>query len=127
MTELSKETIELINILAKNDYSDTGTYSTISEIAWIDIFARGSKQTLTSPSILASAGLMTEEQVRDKMEGKWVSVEEHGFPEIGKLVTVYRNIESKQIYTTIWNEENERFAHWNEITFWKLETYPPNQ
>lgn len=46
-------------------------------------------------------------------------------PEIGQLVLVYRDIESRQIYATIWSEEDERFADWNAITYWMPLEYPP--
>ena len=45
-------------------------------------------------------------------------------PEIGQLVLVYRDIESKQIYSTVWSDEDERFADWNEITHWMPLEYP---
>ena len=45
-------------------------------------------------------------------------------PEIGQLVLVYRDIESKQIYSTVWSDEDERFADWNEITHWMHFEYP---
>ena len=45
-------------------------------------------------------------------------------PENGQLVLVYRDIESKQIYSTVWSDEDERFADWNEITHWMHFEYP---
>lgn len=45
-------------------------------------------------------------------------------PKIGEFVLVYRDIESKQIYSTIWSEKDERFADWNEITHWMPLEYP---
>ena len=45
-------------------------------------------------------------------------------PKIGQLVLVYRDIESKQIYSTVWSDEDERFADWNEITHWMPLEYP---
>ena len=45
-------------------------------------------------------------------------------PKIGQLVLIYRDIESKQIYSTVWSDEDERFADWNEITHWMPLEYP---
>ena len=45
-------------------------------------------------------------------------------PEKGQLVLVYRDIESKQIYSTVWSDEDEKFADWNEITHWMPLQYP---
>ncbi len=47
-------------------------------------------------------------------------------PENGKLVMVYRDIESKQIYVTHWNNDEELYADWNEVTHWAYINYPPN-
>ena len=53
----------------------------------------------------------------------WIKYNEQK-PEIGQLVLVYRDIESKQIYSTVWSDEDERFADWNEITHWMQLEYP---
>src|SRR5690625_6911893 len=45
-------------------------------------------------------------------------------PKIGQLVLVYRDVESKLIYSTVWSDEDERFADWNEITHWMPLEYP---
>lgn len=45
-------------------------------------------------------------------------------PKIGQLVLIYRDIESKQIYSTVWTDEEERFADLNEITHWVPLEYP---
>ena len=53
----------------------------------------------------------------------WIKYNEQK-PEIGQLVLVYRDIENKQIYSTVWSDEDERFADWNEITHWMPLEYP---
>ena len=45
-------------------------------------------------------------------------------PEKGRLVLVYRDIESKQIYSTIWDDEDERWAKINDISHWCYIDYP---
>lgn len=45
-------------------------------------------------------------------------------PKLGELVLIYRDIESKMIYSNVWNEEEERFADWNQITHWAHINYP---
>ena len=45
-------------------------------------------------------------------------------PEKGRLVLVYRDIEIKQIYATIWSDEDELYAEWNNITHWIYIDYP---
>lgn len=53
----------------------------------------------------------------------WIKYNEQK-PEIGQLVLVYRDIECKQIYSTVWSDEDEMFADWNEITHWMPLEYP---
>ena len=53
----------------------------------------------------------------------WIKYNEQK-PEKGKLVLVYRDIESKQMYVTKWSDEDERYADWNEITHWCYVEYP---
>lgn len=45
-------------------------------------------------------------------------------PELGQLVACYRDIESRQIFVTEWNEEEENYATMNHITHWLPLTYP---
>ena len=45
-------------------------------------------------------------------------------PEKGRLVLVYRDIESRQMYVTKWGDEDELYADWNEITHWCYVEYP---
>lgn len=47
-------------------------------------------------------------------------------PDFGKLVLIYRDIESKQIYGVVWNQEEEKYADWNQITHWCYIEYPNN-
>ena len=54
----------------------------------------------------------------------WIKYSEENKPEIGRLVLIYRDIELKQIYATIWTDEEERFADWNSITHWCYIEYP---
>ena len=54
---------------------------------------------------------------------KWISYSKDK-PKIGELVLIYRDIESKQIYSTIWSDENECYANINKITHWKYLDYP---
>jgi len=37
---------------------------------------------------------------------------------------VYRDIDSRQIFITKWNEEDERYADWNAVTHWREMDYP---
>ena len=53
----------------------------------------------------------------------WIKYNEQK-PKIGQLVLVYRDIESKQIYSTVWSDEDEKFSDWNEITHWLPIEYP---
>jgi len=55
---------------------------------------------------------------------EWIKYSETNKPEIGQEVLVYRNIESKQKYVSKWDEEEEKWADWNEITFWFPITNP---
>ena len=48
---------------------------------------------------------------------EWIKYSETK-PKIGQEVLVYRDIESKQKYVTKWSEEDEKYAEWNEVTFW---------
>lgn len=48
-------------------------------------------------------------------------------PEKGRLILVYRDIESKQIYSTIWDDEEERWAKANDITHWCYLNYPSEE
>lgn len=45
-------------------------------------------------------------------------------PEKGRLVLIYRDIESRQMYVTKWSDEDELYADWNEITHWCYIEYP---
>jgi hypothetical protein len=48
----------------------------------------------------------------------WVKYKEQK-PEIGQLVLVFRDTESKEyMYPVKWNQEEERYADWNNITHW---------
>ena len=48
-------------------------------------------------------------------------------PTIGQQVLCYRDIESKQKFVTIWSEEEELYADWNNITFWMPVSDPVTQ
>ena len=39
-------------------------------------------------------------------------------PKIGQEVLVFRDIESRQKFVTKWSEEDEKYADWNDVTFW---------
>lgn len=39
-------------------------------------------------------------------------------PTIGQEVLVFRDIESRQKFVTKWSEEDEKYADWNDVTFW---------
>ena len=54
---------------------------------------------------------------------EWIKYSEQK-PELGQLVAVYRNIESKQIFITTWNIKDENYADWNEVTHWMPMSYP---
>lgn len=48
----------------------------------------------------------------------WIEYSPTTKPKIGQQVLCYRDIESKQKFVTIWSEEEELYADWNNITFW---------
>jgi hypothetical protein len=54
---------------------------------------------------------------------KWIEYSKQK-PEIGRLVAVFRDIESRQIFVTKWSEEEELYADFNEITHWFYLEYP---
>ena len=58
-----------------------------------------------------------------KESEKWRTYKDEK-PEKGRLVLVYRDIEIKQIYATIWSDEDELYAEWNDITHWRYIDYP---
>ena len=53
----------------------------------------------------------------------WIKYENKK-PEIGQLDAAYRDIDSRQIFITKWNEEDERYADWNAVTHWCEMDYP---
>ena len=48
-------------------------------------------------------------------------------PGIGEPVIVYRDIESKQTYVTIWSKTDELYADFNKITHWAHFNYPQSE
>jgi len=53
----------------------------------------------------------------------WIKYEDKK-PTLGQLVAVFRDIDSKQIFITKWDEEDERYAYWNDVTHWCKMDYP---
>ena len=60
---------------------------------------------------------------KDNREIKWIKYSDEK-PKMGELVGCFRDIESKQIFITEWNKEDEKYADWNEITYWFRLNYP---
>lgn len=57
---------------------------------------------------------------------RWIKYSEKK-PLMGELVLIYRDIEICQMYVQIWDKDAERFADWNEITYWMRVDYPPQE
>ena len=60
---------------------------------------------------------------RERVREGWVKYKDKK-PEIGQLTVAYRDIESKQIFATEWNKEEENYAEMNKITHWMPIEYP---
>lgn len=118
--ELKPETIELI----ENKYpsvSDGINERKVDAIVW----------ALTNPKILTSANLYTEEQVREKMYGKWVSVgdrlptkedaDENGNVLIWRETNYGQKSLSKSIY------DYSMVKHLDKTAYWTTLPNPPNQ